>query len=92
MLIIDNNVGINELSNDKLFSVYPNPTKNNINVKVDKTLLGSEYTLYDNTGKTVLSGKINEEISNIELSNLSGGIYLFSIGNNVKRIVRIIKE
>ncbi len=92
VLTVINNVGINEISQSNLFSVYPNPAHSQINVKADATLLGSVYTVYDNTGKVVLSGKINSENTVIELGNLSGGIYLFSVGENMKQTFKVIKE
>jgi hypothetical protein len=92
VLTVNNNVGINEFTQNNLFSVYPNPAKSQINVKADATLLGSVYTVYDNIGKVVLSGKINSENTVIELGNLSGGIYLFTVGENMKQTFRVIKE
>ena len=92
VLTVNNNVGINEFTRDNLFSVYPNPAKSQINVKADAKLLGSIYTVYDNTGKLVLTGKIISENTTIELGNLSGGIYLFSVGENMKQTFKVIKE
>ena len=92
VLTVNNNVGINEFTQDNLFSVYPNPANSQINVKADAKLLGSIYTVYDNTGKLVLTGKINSENTVIELGNLSGGIYLFSVGENLKQTFKVIKE
>ena len=92
VLTVNNNVGINEFTQDNLFSVYPNPAKSQINVKADAKLLGSVYNVYDNVGKVVLSGKINSENTVIELGNLSGGIYLFSVGENLKQTFKVIKE
>ena len=92
VLTVVNNVGINEFTHDNLFSVYPNPAHSQINVKADAKLLGSVYTIYDNTGKSVLTGKINSDNTFIELGNLSGGIYLFSVGENMKQTFKVIKE
>ena len=92
VLTVNNNTGINEVSQSNLFSVYPNPAKSQINVKADAKLLGSVYNVYDNTGKLVLSGKINSENTVIELGNLSGGIYLFSVGENLKQTFKVIKQ
>jgi len=92
ILTVNNNVGINEITQDNLFSVYPNPAKSQINVKADAKLLGSIYTVYDNTGKLIFSGKIISENTTIELGNLSGGIYLFSVGENLKQTFKVIKE
>ena len=85
-------VGINETENGNLFSVFPNPAKNQINIKADATLIGSIYTVFDNLGKKVLSGKINSENTIVELENLSGGVYLLSIGENLKQTFKVIKE
>ena len=84
--------GIFNSSKNNIFSVYPNPAENRINIKADATLLGSVYTIYDNTGKLVLSGKINSENTAIELSGLSTGIYLFNMGERLKQPFKIIKE
>ncbi len=85
-------VGINEITNVNLFSVYPNPAQSVINVKADATLLGSVYIVYDNTGKVVLSGKLNSEKTTLEIDNLSEGIYMFSIGENLNQTFKVIKE
>jgi len=85
-------VGINETINDKLFSIYPNPAQSIVNVKADAKLIGTVYNIYDNTGKVVLSGTINAENTNVELGNLSVGIYLFSAGENVQQTFKVIKE
>jgi hypothetical protein len=85
-------VGINETVNEKSFTVYPNPTQSTVNLKADGKLIGAVYTIYDNTGNVVLSGTINTENTSIELGNLSAGIYLFSVGENVKQTFKVIKE
>ena len=85
-------LGINESSSSNMFSVFPNPTQSIINVRADIKLLGSAYVIYDNTGKLVLTGKITSETTVIELDNLSDGIYLFSVGENLKQTFKVIKE
>jgi hypothetical protein len=92
VLAVVNSTGINEVSQSNLFSVYPNPASDEINLKSDVKLLGSVYTIFDNTGKFVLSGKINSENTIIEIGNLSGGFYLFSIGENLKQTFKVIKQ
>ena len=92
ILSVNNNVGINEFTQDNLFSVFPNPAQSVINVKADSKLIGSAYTIYDNTGKVVLTGKLNSQNTTIELGNLSGGIYMFSVGENMKQTFKVIKE
>ncbi|MEI6823271.1 MAG: YCF48-related protein [Bacteroidota bacterium] len=84
--------GIEENVNNNLFKVYPNPAYSKINVEINTNLIGSIFTITDQIGKTVLSGKLNIETSTIELGDLSGGIYLLSIGNNVKQTFKVIKN
>jgi hypothetical protein len=55
-------------------------------------LIGEVYAIYDNAGRVVLTGILNSQNTTIELHNLSGGFYLFSINENYKQSFRIIKE
>ena len=65
---------------------------NQINIKVGNELLGSVYTIYDNTGKSVLNGKIISENTLIELGDLSKGLYLLCVGENLRKTFKVIKE
>ena len=92
VLTVNNNVGIDESSQDNLFSVFPNPARSVINLKAESKIIGQIYSIYDNTGRVVLTGRLNSENTTIELSNLSGGIYMFSVGENKKQTFKVIKE
>jgi hypothetical protein len=46
-----------ENSEPELFSVFPNPAQNTINIKADNKLIGKSYSIYDSKGKIVLSEK-----------------------------------
>jgi hypothetical protein len=83
--------GVNEIIELNEFSVYPNPTSNQITLKANHQLIGAFYTIYDNMGKSVMSGQINSPQMLIELGNLSGGIYLLSIGEH-KQSFKVIKN
>ena len=74
------------------FNLYPNPALSHINLKTDSKLIGSTYTVYDKTGKSVLNGKILAEQSVIELGELSRGVYLLHIGEDFKQTFKVIKE
>ncbi len=85
-------IGVAEITKLSEFSVYPNPTNNQVTVKANSKLVGKAYIIYDNMGKMVLSGQINAENTVIELGNLPDGIYLFNVGENNKQTFRTIKE
>ena len=84
--------GLEENSQGESFSVFPNPAQSVINVNADNKLIGEIYTIYDNKGRVVLTGKLNSQNTTIELGNLSGGIYMFSVGENMKQSFKVIKE
>ncbi len=92
VLTVINANGINETVTNNLFTVYPNPAKSQINVKADASLIGANYTVYNNIGKVTLSGKINTENTVLDLGHLSSGVYLFSIGDNLKQRFTVVKE
>lgn len=83
---------IHDIDTKSVISIFPNPTANHINVKVDYKLIGMAYTIYDHLGKSVFSGIIINENTSIEMGNLPGGIYMLSIGDNMKQISKIIKQ
>ena len=92
ILTVNNNVGINEFAQDNLFSVYPNPAQTVINVKADSKLIGEPYSIIDNTGRVILSGKITSENTIIDLGSLSNGVYMFNVANNIKQQFKILKH
>lgn len=69
--------------------IYPNPTSDFINAKIDISLLDSYYSIHDLTGKKIMEEKIDSENILIELSHLSGGFYFLKIDNN---FIKILKE
>lgn len=85
-------VSVSEVSAFSEFNVYPNPTNSQVTLKVNPNLVGALYIIYDNMGKAVMSGKINNEHTVIELDNLSNGIYLFKVGENSKQTFKVIKN
>jgi hypothetical protein len=93
VLTVNNNVGINEISNNNLFAIYPNPANAIINIKSDAQLIGKSYFIFDNLGKTILTGKITSENMSIDINNLSEGNYLIGIdGNSKKQSFKVIKN
>ena len=71
-----------------------NAWQNYLRITNDTQITGSLLVTEDikSTGKIILKGKITSEITIIELGNLFGGIYLFSVGENLKQSFKIIKE
>ncbi len=80
ILSINNNVGIQENTIANLFSLYPNPTSEFLNINTTTKLIGSDYFIYNLIGKVVLKGSITRENMSINISQLSEGRHLIAIG------------
>jgi hypothetical protein len=84
--------GLEDNSQGALFSIFPNPAQSIINVNTDNKLIGDAYFISDNSGRIVLTGKLNSQNTTIELGNLSGGIYMFRVGDHMKKTFKVLKE
>jgi hypothetical protein len=82
--------GLDEINNSTI-KVYPNPTKGSFNIEVDANIVGSNYVIYDQIGKVVQNGIINNPSQMINVVELSKGIYNLTIDNSDIR-VKLIKE
>ncbi|NOQ71453.1 MAG: T9SS type A sorting domain-containing protein [Crocinitomix sp.] len=74
--------GIEEIENGIL--IYPNPSSNLVNIKVNADLINASYKLNSLAGQTVLSGFISGEQLRIDVSNLENGQYILSIRNKTE--------
>ena len=90
--------GTNELEKSLGFSVFPNPTEEMINLKINSLNSGSvNMRISDVAGKMIRNEKLDlnqgENIKQIDISNLNNGLYLIFLSNesNVirKSIIKI---
>jgi plastocyanin len=90
-IVLQNATGIeeNRLSSD--FSIYPNPSFISVTIKANENRIGSEFYIADLTGKKVASGKLDNEITTIDISHLTRGIYMIGMVDQRERPVKLIK-
>jgi hypothetical protein len=62
---------------DEDFKVFPNPATDRVEVTVDQVV--TNYHLYDQMGRMVLSGFVNRKNFSIDLSSFQQGIYHLSL-------------
>jgi len=93
VLNIGSSLGISSsFETSEVFSLFPNPIKSNVTIQTDPSQLGSNYLVYDQMGKLMLTGKIDSENTPVDMSNLAQGIYLFHVGLDVKQTIKAVKE
>ncbi|WP_299190020.1 glycoside hydrolase family 9 protein [uncultured Aquimarina sp.] len=87
-------LSVNDLEEtSEAFKVYPNPTNKILNIKTPFSNGSSSIELYSIQGKKVFSKELNSEQSNLDISNLSAGLYLIKINNNTNSYTtKIIKQ
>ena len=71
--------GTEESNLQGTFEVFPNPAKDNIFITSNSLKAGSEYQVYDSTGKQVMSGRITPHITTVDIKRLSPGLYVIRI-------------
>ena len=80
---------VDELNNEDLFTVYPNPAKDVIKIKIN-LYDNEDVIIYDILSRVVIKSNINESI---DISKLELGIYYISIKiNNVNYLEKLIKN
>lgn len=53
----------------QLVLVYPNPTADYLYVHVPQTFIGSAFAIYNDTGKNIINGQLNEENTMLDLGH-----------------------
>lgn len=86
----DPSLSVEEFKTANLFSVYPNPVKDIVNIKTKLTLDSVE--IYNQLGQRVFYVE-NIFNNSLNISNLSNGIYLMTIkADDKEETIKIIKE
>lgn len=85
--------GINEV-NDVSISVFPNPTRELIHVKMDASVVDhATIQLYDAIGKLVISETVNNTVTTLNIANYAKGMYTIRVVSEEKQsIIKVIKE
>ncbi|MBN8702010.1 MAG: T9SS type A sorting domain-containing protein [Bacteroidetes bacterium] len=73
------------------FGLYPNPNDGNFSVEVNSTLDNATLTIINNTGATVYTQAIEQNMSTVSLNTLPKGLYMVVITNSgttsTKRVI-----
>jgi len=83
--------GIDILSNNKSFEIYPNPVSNELIIVSKDNLLKTRYEIYNSLGQVIYKGILIEK-DIIQTTNFSSGIYIIKLENDktleFKKIVK----
>jgi Flp pilus assembly pilin Flp len=87
-----NTTSVDNILSGQAIQVYPNPTNDLIHIQAKAQHIGTSYTIYSYTGEVVLSGQFLQEDTIVDLKDLSEGVYLISIGDDMKQTIKVVKK
>lgn len=84
-------MGLDDLSDSNFLTIYPNPVKNTLHIKL-KDQIRADASLFDINGRLVLEQKLQAVNSALNIEPLNSGIYILKIrtenGFATKRITK----
>ncbi|MFN0031627.1 MAG: T9SS type A sorting domain-containing protein, partial [Flavobacteriales bacterium] len=75
-------VGVGEFANKLQFNLYPNPTRDILNLEIAGVLGSSSLSVYDAMGALVRTEQINGATSIFSVTDLSVGTYMLVLRTN----------
>jgi len=66
------------------FSMYPNPTEEQVNLQLPSGANKGNVKIFDYLGKTLIQRDLNNSNTNLDISKLSSGIYFVRIQSDAK--------
>jgi len=78
--------GVLGINNAQLlqFSMYPNPSDNYVTLQLPSGTNKANVKIFDYLGKTLIQKNLNNTNNNLDISNLSAGIYFVRIQSDTK--------
>lgn len=68
--------------NDEQFIIYPNPANNLVNIKTKAAAGNTQVEVFDINGRAVMQTKLSTDQTQIDISNLTTGVYILKIAND----------
>lgn len=73
-------------------SVYPNPAMENLTVEIAEELTNSSFAIYDQAGRSVMSGTLTVEVNTVSIGHLETGIYHIRIEGSKAGAIKFVKK
>lgn len=89
---VDGATGITEANIKNPLYIFPNPTNDIISIISDNKPTKKEYQIINQLGCVIMKGILDKEISQIDISSFSEGIFFLQVGQENKVTYKIIKK
>ncbi len=74
------------------YAIYPNPVEDRLTIEADESLIGEQFIISNQAGKTVLSGKIQSKLTMINVVDLPAGMYMLSLKGMQSEPIKLIRK
>ncbi|MBP3253639.1 MAG: leucine-rich repeat domain-containing protein [Bacteroidales bacterium] len=74
--------GIDEIQQDKIIIIYPNPAKDKVTIKAN-----GDVTVFNSKGQTVKTIKNIKGFKEINIADLESGVYYIKVGETTKKLI-----
>ncbi len=78
--------------NQKCISLSNNPAQSSVNILAHPDLIGEAYTVFNALGQLISRGILTAEISKLDMTSLSSGLYFLSLNKSPNHALKLIKE
>ncbi len=86
-------VGVENTNNASELNIYPNPAGSYITIQIPLITKSSTLSIFDFTGKEILTQKMESELTTLNIQNLTPGMYIVIVrdenSNWVKKFVKV---
>lgn len=72
--------------------LYPNPSSGEITIRANDFPINTNYSISDQTGRSIQKGELNAIETKLDISGMSGGLYFFKIDKMSKNSIKLIKK
>lgn len=83
---------VTNISSNNELLVYPNPSNDFITIENKNGKLISPYVIINCLGQQILTGKLTNEKTMIDISALQEGFYLLQVGEEEKQTFKLVKK
>jgi plastocyanin len=90
-IIVQSSTGINNQSL-RNFIAFPNPADRGLTITCGKDKVGLQWMIEDQAGRNALTGKLESESTQIDIAELTPGIYLFEVAGQERSSIKFVKK
>lgn len=85
-------VGINGINKEIIIHLSPNPSSKLINVTLDDSFIGADYSIHDASGKVLFNGNVKTTTFSIEIEEIQNGTYFINFDNKGNVVTKIFMK